>query len=359
MSQRSRASLFAALLALLLLGSLELGSRWLLSTPPVFRRVARKSSSAWRLEWANRHRSSQLSLYSFDVYHPTRGWALKPNLDGFPMIGDRRLTTNSRGLRSPSEFAYQSASGRFRVLILGDSFTFGEEVSDQDSYPAVLSGLLPHSEILNLGVHGYGLDQMLLYLKEEGILYRPDTVVLGYVDEDIYRDILNFRDYAKPRFKTRNDGTLELQNVPIPAPEGYLSREIFFPRSLDLVEMIWQAQRWRSGANREEAERISRAILAEMVKLIREAGAVPLFLYLPVENELGDRDAAPTRGESFLKSVCQSLDVSCPSLRLPLAALVDPGDRSVTRRHWPPRIHHSAAELLREALQKEFPGKAF
>jgi hypothetical protein len=41
-------------------------------------------------------------------------------------------------------------------LILGDSFTFGDEVSDNETYSYYLQQMLPHTEVINMGVHGYG-----------------------------------------------------------------------------------------------------------------------------------------------------------------------------------------------------------
>jgi hypothetical protein len=35
-------------------------------------------------------------------------------------------------------------------LILGDSFTFGDEVSDDETYSAHLQAMLPHTEIINM-----------------------------------------------------------------------------------------------------------------------------------------------------------------------------------------------------------------
>jgi lysophospholipase L1-like esterase len=52
------------------------------------------------------------------------------------------------------------------VLIAGDSFTHGNEVSDQDTYPAQLERILG-VPTANLGVSGYGPDQALLKLETQ------------------------------------------------------------------------------------------------------------------------------------------------------------------------------------------------
>src|SRR5262245_47270071 len=104
-----------------------------------------------------------------------------------------------------------------RIVVLGDSFTFGEEVSDTETYPHLLQELLPTVEVINLGVHGYGHDQMLVLFREEGSKYEPSLVVLGFVASDMERNLMGFRDYAKPRFVVTG-GELRLVGTPVPHP---------------------------------------------------------------------------------------------------------------------------------------------
>ena len=47
------------------------------------------------------------------------------------------------------------------LLATGDSFTYGAEAADADTWPARLQGLL-HLRVANGGVPGYGLDQIVL-----------------------------------------------------------------------------------------------------------------------------------------------------------------------------------------------------
>jgi hypothetical protein len=83
---------------------------------------------------------------------------------------------------------------------------------------------LPSAEIINMGVHGYGQDQMLIFLQEEGIKYKPDIVILGFITADMSRNILQFRDYTKPRFIVER-GRLQLIGSPVPPPEYFLKWE--------------------------------------------------------------------------------------------------------------------------------------
>ncbi len=46
--------------------------------------------------------------------------------------------------------------------MFGDSCMFGEEVDDHETLAVYLEQRLSHAEVMNFGVHGYGLGQMVL-----------------------------------------------------------------------------------------------------------------------------------------------------------------------------------------------------
>jgi hypothetical protein len=62
--------------------------------------------------------------------------------------------------------------------LLGDSFAMGDGVERGELFADVLENLLPKTEVVNLGVSGYGTDQELLTYLRRGRQYRPDVVLL-------------------------------------------------------------------------------------------------------------------------------------------------------------------------------------
>src|SRR5262249_25445204 len=140
-------------------------SRTVLATEALEVRLANYDQEAWwRLRWIERRSRGVTIYYSFDEYHPARGWAFKPNIRDFDSFQGGAVSSNSRGVRGQREYAEIKPAGVTRILVFGDSLTFGDEVSDDQTYSSYLEGMLPDTEALNLGVHGYGHDQMLLYL---------------------------------------------------------------------------------------------------------------------------------------------------------------------------------------------------
>ena len=79
------------------------------------------------------------------------------------------------------------------ILVAGDSYTQGADVSDEDTYPAALERILGVS-VANLGVGGYGPDQALLKLETLIERFpRARIAVLSIVYDDTSRLMNSFR----------------------------------------------------------------------------------------------------------------------------------------------------------------------
>ena len=113
---------------------------------------------------------------SLRVPHPTRGWTLAPGREAFQRTRDYavRVEVNDKGLRDRAR-EYEPAPGVHRIVLLGDSFMEAYQVPLEQSFSQRLeAALAPHrSEVVNLGIGGYGTAQQLIYLQEEGLRYEP------------------------------------------------------------------------------------------------------------------------------------------------------------------------------------------
>jgi hypothetical protein len=91
------------------------------------------NDASWRHRWLKRRNIVDI-FFAFDRFDQTKGWISKPNLRNFHVFSDKFLNTNSFGLRGKKEILHKRSPHRQRFLILGDSFTFGDEVSDNETY---------------------------------------------------------------------------------------------------------------------------------------------------------------------------------------------------------------------------------
>jgi len=317
----------------------------------------------WRQSWIARHESTGEEIfYQFDIYDPTKGWISKPNLHDVTVFENKILNTNSEGFRGTAEHAHETQDGIARILILGDSFTFGDEVSDDETYAHYLQELLPDAEIINLGVHGYGHDQMLIVLQETGIKYRPDIVILGFLPMDMSRNMLEFRDFAKPMF-TLEDDELVLKGVPVPTPDEVLRWDWLRPRFIDVFSVLHHLSIKRLGLYSKEMDRKTAAILKKIAATADSIGAVPVFFFLPTPTA-GDTSANPDlrTGEKYLFSVCSEISTAeCFSARPHFADKLSQGTIFSTGSggHWGPAGYQTVAEAIRDYLVKagHMPGQ--
>ena len=94
------------------------------------------------------------------LYDKQLGWK---NIPGWKATTfGKPLTINSKGLRD-REYAYRKPSSCQRILALGDSYTWGYGVGDDQIYTEVMERSLserrPVWQVLNAGVSGWGTDR--------------------------------------------------------------------------------------------------------------------------------------------------------------------------------------------------------
>ena len=52
--------------------------------------------STWRRGWVQRHQNSGMNIYyKYDMYDPSKGWSLKPNIRDIKVFDNGTLNTNS------------------------------------------------------------------------------------------------------------------------------------------------------------------------------------------------------------------------------------------------------------------------
>ena len=138
---------------------------------------------AWvRLSWDDKKGTP-----GFFVSDPVLGLRLGENYDGW--FAGVPVHTNSLGFRATRDYDLRKSPNTFRILVLGDSVTFGHGAVHD--YPSLLEAMLkqwkPDTDwqVWNLGVPGYNTSQELAQLRELGPAYQPDLVIVGFFINDI------------------------------------------------------------------------------------------------------------------------------------------------------------------------------
>ncbi len=101
-------------------------------------------------------------------------------------------TFNADGLRNEKNYTVYKPENIYRILLIGDSLAFGLGLSDKERLATLLenslnasgSGIMQY-EVLNLGVPGYSISQIISRLKKNGLKYKPDIIVYWHWLDDV------------------------------------------------------------------------------------------------------------------------------------------------------------------------------
>jgi len=277
-------------------------------------------------------------------HDPTLGWV--------PREGVRQegLTTNSLGMRGPVDVPLEKPPGERRIVVVGDSFTFGHGVKDEEVWTEKLAQRIGGVRVLNLGVPGYGLDQQCLRLEELGMRLAPDLVLVGLFGPDLDRNELRFRDAPKPRFVLDGDG-LRLDNVPVPTLEQLrttFSRKRVGSYAWTMLRKI-AAAGGGTGADAPKWE-LARRILDRMRAAAERGGSRFAVAYFPAKTTSFDRE--PDDYEKTVVSWAGANDVALVNVRETFFGLGSGRFREIWHNHWTPFGNEIVAEAVLAGLRE-------
>ena len=171
----------------------------------------------------------------FIQYDKKLGWSLIPNANVVDTGFEWKVhySINEDGFREISNIGDKS-KGVYRILILGDSFTEGYGVEQDERFSYLAENLLNEMgkkvEVINAGVRAYNFTQYHILLQSLYPKYRPDLVVVATVNGDL--DVISntmFMEsdivcrYYKPYYSLEY-GQLVLKGVPPPKPDTAVFR---------------------------------------------------------------------------------------------------------------------------------------
>ncbi len=170
--------------------------------------------------WTNAHRTDK-------TYDPAIGWLYVPNQ--FKRVPDPThpyfIKTNNQGFRSNFEFE-KECQGKKRIIFLGDSFTAGDGVANEDRFSDLVMSSLGNLDCYNFGLTASGTDQQVVIYERIARQYDHDIIFLGFSLHDITRlgpELIwranrirrEFLALPKPYF-FEEGGKLQLGNIPVP-----------------------------------------------------------------------------------------------------------------------------------------------
>jgi hypothetical protein len=306
------------------------------------------------------------------------GWTVGPDR----VNADTFYSTDSSGIRIPqSDMRLANQGEKIRIALLGDSYTFGQEVAYEETWGYVLEKSLgPKFQVLNFGVPGYGVDQAFLRFEKDVHLWKPRLVIYGINLGAVRRTMIVYTflsrpdwnyPFSKPRFIVRN-GELKEMNGPTLSPQTIFSKASIFELpflgyDVGYKESDWQekpydfsllarlfASRYPSWSrpnvdvSDDALIAVNSSILKNFLQSAAQAGTVPLVVYLPAPTEL----EKPVSRSEIGKRVLQNADIE-PLDLTPCLSKTDPGSRLVpSGAHYSPKANAAIANCLRPVVTK-------
>lgn len=273
------------------------------------------------------------------------GWALLPDLDLIRNNHDGepwRIVTDRDGIRGPA--AWPENGGR-RMLILGDSFAFGEGVDIEHRFDTLVTRQMTGLSAINLGVMGYGTDQQAIRLRTWSDRLRAGDILLVLTYSNDFMDIASSRHSgrSKPWFEAKG-GTLvehkpDIGLIEIVRDRSYLLAKLAVVFNVN-DEGAYQDRLARAGALYEQI------VMQEMSGLMKRGVQVVIAHHGDAVFEL------PFDVDAVFASVCAKV-TGCIALDRAISA--HPREEMfLSDGHWAIGGHKVAAEVIARHLQSEF-----
>ena len=266
-------------------------------------------------------------------YDQELGWNRKPN------TFHEEIGKHGKTLWNIDENGYRenpfNGKNDIKISCYGDSFTFGRQVNDNETWEYFLSKLTD-SKILNFGVGNYGVDQSLLKLKNEFSKNPTEIVILGVVPDTIERILSVWKHYYeygntfgfKPRYKISNNNLELIKNFIDEKSKFYnyknylkeiqendffyknkFKKEIIsfpysirilknFKRNIGIISRTYKKNQpmeiimkknleWRIKLYNEKfATNLLEKIILEYVNFSKQANFKPIFIFLPQKDDI-------------------------------------------------------------------------
>ena len=357
---------------------------------------------------------SNVELVSDKEWDEELGWRLRPgtySIKAPDSFARHSVYINEHGLRNRDIDLARQPDKR-RVLVLGDSFTFGVIVSGEALFTSQLERKLNEGgggyEVVNAGVPGYGNAQQLLWLRRlHAMGLTADTYLLCMYTNDILDNLC--LDYGslvgntiQPKFELDPEGALVLTGKPrqdFHRPENSTfvavrednatfktlailkaNMEKFVQKRPGLVRLAGRLglkvrprrvpgviNAWYARKVMPQGPELTQALLAEIRREVESKGGELLVCFIPSPVQVYDETYAPMIQDSFpnRKSVKRfyedpmlpqrTVGGICGELGIPYLDLY-PSMRSAMNRglyvpregHFSPAGHEVAAESMKD-----------
>lgn len=287
--------------------------------------------------------------------------------------GTKALVVQNKYGHRGSEHGEKKDSGKVRIMFLGDSFTEGSQVNEEELFTTIIERANPQWEVINAGVGGYGTVQEYLYLMNEGLRFNPDLVVLMVYENDFSDNCLSYSPSMGPRpyAEWRNGGLHMVQDLdwksfrrfglPVPLQDFlhassyvyyFLNTRIYqVIRSAALRDIEWQDLRRTNACAKYD-------ILASLVRKMRvklqDVGSNLILVAIPSSKDVA---TGFSKSSNEVLQLCVKENLQCFSLLDVFLESLKNGEKAYfgIDIHWTKGGHLIAARAIEDDIKAVWP----
>ena len=227
---------------------------------------------------------------------------IRDSLEGseyYPGVYDFDFSNGDNGFRTSHKGAVPSFVN-IKIMLIGDSFTYGKGVNDKETFAYQLQeALLKDSvQIINAGVEGRGTDHGLRTYQHYKDKYQPNTVIhfahyndLADNSRDEYFEVVNDSTFTPKKFDHLVGGTkAKLQKSKL--YNWLISNSHFFALLKSVLVGILmpdQIVRYEDGIDMDKAKRLTSGFLRQLQKEVEADGRKFVVVYIPSTHDIKKR----------------------------------------------------------------------
>lgn len=283
----------------------------------------------------------------------------------------RICSINRQGYADSEDFVLPADwENRSRIILLGDSFTWGMSADVGRSYAETLAGLLPQAIIWNTGIPGTGTNQARLVFDVYAPILRPQLTVLGFVDNDFDDNLMPVDSWVNAR--GANNNLVHVRKYEIDEEERVIELDLYtlryirkygkYPPSSELQRLLGTTRlgslllKLKDAAAapvdaQEKFERrrqVTRQNLLQLKTAVSLSGSELLVVLIPRSADVLNV------GQRFQVAEELMRELEIPYLN-PISILDRPVDFALPPdRHWSNSGHQKVGELLGDCARQFF-----
>lgn len=307
----------------------------------------------------------------------------------YPGVYDFSYSNNSLGFRGSREFGPKKP-GELRLLLLGDSFTYGFGVNDDQTFASQLERDLRDqqidAEVINAGCPGKGTDYELKLFQTVGAKLQPDVTVLCFFpndfDDNARGEYYDLDAAGQPRAKSLAHSQREIKTVLLNFP-GY-NWLISWSQAANLVKQAavdylvktgqtpggaaaasglvvsYGSSFDGTGFSNDSNRRLTEIYVDHLKEAVKQAGSDLVVCYIPLASELETfrQKQVLSRDELAIREIIEIRGGTLRSLTPLLAAAPEPvGELYYAEGHWTLRAHLIAGRYLGSYIAGQLQAK--